>query len=374
MNLRTYLPVLATALAAIPLLGSFARADTAPKVTGPVAHENMAVYFVRGASAPGPVPQTLQEALAKGTVEVLETGNVQELKIENRGAEPVFVQAGDIVKGGRQDRVLTVSLLLQPGSGPVPVGSFCVEQGRWAARGGEDAKRFALSESLMPSREAKIAIARRYAATPPPAEAATSPQTAGTADDGIARQQRLLRSPPRSNGQGEVWRSVSKVQEQLTAALAAPVASDKSETSLQLSLENKRLKEAKTALTSAIEPAGLAGDDIVGVVIAVNGRISSADVYPSNALFRKMWPKLAEAAAVEALASKPASATADGTKAEPPKPEEVGQFLAEAETGGEQRRDLGNVGSVMAKDSAKALRVEAVSGGGTLVHRNYVAK
>src|SRR6185436_19044199 len=87
-------------------------ADSAPVISGPYVHENLAVYFVHGASAPGPVPLTLQEALAKGSVQVIETGRVNELEIENTGAEQVFIQAGDIVKGGKQDRVLTVSFML----------------------------------------------------------------------------------------------------------------------------------------------------------------------------------------------------------------------------------------------------------------------
>ena len=39
-------------------------------------HENLAVYFLHGPSTPGPVPLTLAEALAKGKVRVIETGNV----------------------------------------------------------------------------------------------------------------------------------------------------------------------------------------------------------------------------------------------------------------------------------------------------------
>ena len=45
------------------------------------------------------------------------------------------------------------------------------------------------------------------------------------------------------------------------------------------------------ALAKALGDKGLAGDDVVGYVFAVNGKINSADLYPSNALFRKMWRK-----------------------------------------------------------------------------------
>ena len=66
-----------------------------------------------------------------------ETGQVNELAIENVSPDrAVFVQAGDIVKGGRQDRVFSQDLVLKPRSGRVPIDAFCVESGRWRQRGG----------------------------------------------------------------------------------------------------------------------------------------------------------------------------------------------------------------------------------------------
>src|ERR1700690_4063577 len=127
-------------------------------MSGPVSHDNLAVYFVHGPSKAGPVPLTLQEALTQGAVRVSETGNVNALAIENFGEQTVFVQAGDIVKGGQQDRTLTVSLLLPPKSGRISIASFCVEHGRWSARGNEDVRTFATSGVAVPSREMKLAM------------------------------------------------------------------------------------------------------------------------------------------------------------------------------------------------------------------------
>ena len=82
--------------------GSSAFAADDIRVSGPIVHENLAVYLLHGSAADKAVPVTLQEALAKRTVRVDETGSVNELTVENLGSEEVFVQAGDIVKGGRQ--------------------------------------------------------------------------------------------------------------------------------------------------------------------------------------------------------------------------------------------------------------------------------
>ena len=42
-----------------------------------------------------------------------------------------------------------------------------------------------------------------------------------------------------------------------------------------------------------------------GLTIAVNGSLNRADLYVDGALFRKLWPKLLEGAAVEAVARRP---------------------------------------------------------------------
>src|SRR6202162_3049008 len=129
------------------------------RLSDPVVHGNLAIYFVFGKSRSGPVPLTLQEALARKVITVRETGQVNELQVENIGADEVFIQSGDIVKGGQQDRVLSVSMLLPPPSGAISIDSFCVESGRWSARGVEDARTFSSATAALPSRSAKLAIA-----------------------------------------------------------------------------------------------------------------------------------------------------------------------------------------------------------------------
>ncbi len=89
--------------------------------------------------------------------------------------------------------------------------------------------------------------------------------------------------------QQQVWEGVRKTQAQARRPLGAPVRSAQSASSLQLALENEQLIDAQQAYIKALKAAGENGDDIVGFVFAINGKINSADVYPSNGLFRKMW-------------------------------------------------------------------------------------
>ena len=142
MRCRAFLHLVACFLASLPFLAP-ALADAGLQVSGPIVHDNLAIYLVHGTGGGGgAVPLTLQEALAKGAVKVHETGSVNALTVENTGKDEVFVQAGDIVKGGQQDRVLSVDLLLPPRSGEVSIAAFCVEPGRWTARGNEDVRQF----------------------------------------------------------------------------------------------------------------------------------------------------------------------------------------------------------------------------------------
>ena len=340
----------------------FAFADAKTTVSSPHVHENLAVYFIHGESAPGPVPLTLQEALDKGSVRVLETGSVNELKIENTGSEDVFIQTGDIVKGGKQDRVLTMSFVLPPKSGEVALAAFCVERGRWSARGEESVAAFSSAGEMMPSREAKLAMR-----APRPAAAASAAEA--NQETASNRTEQMLSANWDYLRQSEVWASVAKVQGALSAGLSSDVASTSSATSLQLSLENEKLKEARAAYVKALQSQGEGKDDIVGYVIAVNGRINSADVYPSNALFRKMWPKLLVAAVTEAIGSEPDKAAAPA-----PSAAGVTEFLATAEKGSAQEQVVNPLSSQEVRDADAALFVEARRGDGAWVHRNYVAK
>src|SRR4029453_7112096 len=93
-----------------------------------------------------------------GVFFVYETADVNELEVENLSKEfDVFIQSGDIVKGGKQDRVLAASIIIPARSGRVRIESFCVESGRWTKRGGEDSTQFNSSNDRIVTKELKIA-------------------------------------------------------------------------------------------------------------------------------------------------------------------------------------------------------------------------
>jgi len=202
-------------------------------------------------------------------------------------------------------------MLLPPRSDLVSIPVFCVEHGRWSGRDGESATKFEVADSLMPSRTAKLAMrggdsdADQSAAARPNQRVSGRDQRAPDPDSVSARQQR-------------VWSGVAAIQGDLSSNLGTQVASARSRTSLQLALENGELGAKQAEFVKGLEKSADGDADIVGYVVAINGRLNSAEIYPSNGLFRKMWPALLRASATEAIKdrngeSRPLPTTADVT-------------------------------------------------------------
>jgi hypothetical protein len=341
MKTTRLLPALATLafLALAAPAGEVPPEGNPPKLSGPYRHKNLTVFLIHGEDR---IKDrriiTLQEAMQQGKVRVHETGNVQELAIENTSEnEAVFVHSGDIVKGGKQDRVIAYDLVVAPRSDKVPINSFCVEQGRWRGRGNEAAGHFESSANQVAGKDLKLAAKL-------------------------------------SGQQGEVWQKVAENQEKLSANVGERVQSGQSATSMQLSLENRKVKESVREYAEALAKSIEGKTDVVGFAFAVNGKVNSADVYASRELFRKLWPKLLESAAAEAVAeAKAGAATAEVAE------KDVRACLADAEKG---------KGKEQAKEVAPRVRMftrETEAGNclfetrderdkGEWLHRNYVRK
>jgi hypothetical protein len=202
---------------------------------------------------------------------VKETGNLNALSIENISKQTtVFLNAGDIVKGGRQDRTVRDDLILPPLSGASPQASFCVENGRWTKRGNEDAAAFAENNKVLSSRSMKLAA--RYGAN-----------------------------------QSDVWAGVTEQQEKLNSNVSrlagkqVDTRSSASASSLQLTLENQELDAVKKQYLDKFGSVLNGKTDVIGFVFCINGEINSAEIYNNKNLFRALWPKLLDSAITEAV-------------------------------------------------------------------------
>src|ERR1019366_4522418 len=214
-------------------------------LSGPFIHDNLQIFLIHGdTQLEERHYATLSEALEKKLVVIKETGNVQELTIENLSKDlTVFLNAGDIVKGGRQDRTVRDDLILPPQSGQVPWASFCVEHGRWTKRGEESPTAFSSNTKSLSSRKEKLAA--RYGLSQ------------SDVWSGVAEQQNKLNE--------NVSRLAGKPVELRDAASAS---------SLQLSLENKDLDSVKRQYLDKFNPLLNGKTDVIGFVYAINGELN----------------------------------------------------------------------------------------------------
>jgi hypothetical protein len=244
------------------------------------------------------------------------------------------VQSGDVVRGGEQDRMISVDFIVPPKSKRIPIAAFCVESGRWNKRGNEAAASFSTSENAVATKELKLAAKR-------------------------------------TNSQQAVWEKVKVAQEKLAENVKSVVADSSSPSSYELSVENSKVKETTADYVKALSGILQNKSDVIGYVFAINGHVNSADVYASRSLFVKLWPKLLKASAVEAIA--------ESNQAAAPKPvvsETVQTFLADSERAAASAKPVTNRVKLVTREDDKNIFFEtqdrAEKDG--WVHRNYIRK
>jgi len=304
-------------------------------ISGPYTHKNLTVFLIHGPDKlAGKNFLTLQEALDQKKVIVYETKSVNELAIQNLSNEDVYVQSGDIVKGGQQDRMMAVDLIVPRKSGKIPIAAFCVESGRWTKRGAEQVATFASSSDSVATKDLKLAA-------------------------------KVSRS------QGAVWENVTVAQDKLSANVGSRVNSSASESSLQLAVENAKVQENVNSYTRELASITKRKANVIGYVFAINGTVNSADVYASNALFLKLWPKLLKASSIEAVAE-----LQKDSKFEPMTEEQVKSFLAEAEAGAASEKEVTARVRLVTRDNKQSVFFETrdAADENAWVHRNYIKK
>ncbi len=280
------------------------------KVLDPIRHGNLTVFPVAAAkSYPTGEFLTLDEGLRSGEVVVTEAGSVQGLirrphtpAIRNDGAQvnrlvlvnnskrPLLLLAGEIVTGGKQDRVIGKDRIVPAESDPVDLSVFCVEPGRWVAT----SENFGASESMYGG----VAGGKLHAPAPMAMMAQPSVRAKAMGD----------------KNQNEVWAEVRKQQEMVTVEVAAAAPAVSTEiahtSSYARVMENEEVKKQVDAVAKPIEQnyqsliRQLRDRNAVGVVVAVNGRIIWADVFASTDLLEKYWPKLVRSYASEAVVTR----------------------------------------------------------------------
>jgi hypothetical protein len=266
-------------------------------LAGPYTHGDLSVYIFYRQQAPEARRQyiTLEEGLRNGLVKITERPHeaVASLQITNDSDVSLFLQVGQLLQGGRQDRTLGVSLVVPPHAQDLAIPAFCVEASRW--HGG---KVFAPQGVFAP---------------------------------------RSIRQAMADNDQKQVWNEVKDYKSQAAAGVAranqSEAESSKS-SSINEQLEGRPYRLAVGGYENDLSGAIDKVDNPVGMAYAIGSQFSTADIYTSSELFRKLYPMLLRTAASEALAASPVK------HFEPPSPSQVADAILAAWQGTHTKNEL----------------------------------
>jgi hypothetical protein len=308
---RSFFTLLGSGLLGISALGFACSSPGSPAQPGkpesdwrllePITYENLTIFPVVSSSGYDTSAfLTLEEGLSRGEVTVREQGaetlirnrgngrpippgysgpSVNQLVLINHSKRPLLLLAGELVSGGKQDRIIAKDRIVAPFGDPLPLDVFCVEHGRWSA-GSE----FNEAKTIVhPSVRENAAINQK---------------------------------------QADVWAAVaggSNVSGRMASPSAAPPrvsSADISETvtveaqtqSYKKIYESRRVGSSVETVVEEMqrrfrrETSGLKGERVVGVVVAYGGEVAWSDIFASSELFDAYWTKLLRSYAVEAVA------------------------------------------------------------------------
>jgi hypothetical protein len=266
------------------------------RLLDPITYENISIFpVISSVSRDTSSFVTLDEGLSSGEVIVREQGgdgmarsrgvalpqyntsaSVNQLVLINRGKRPVVLLAGELVSGGKQDRIIAKDRIVAPGSDPLPLDVFCVEHGRWSS-----GLQFSAANTMVhPSVREQAAV---------------------------------------NQSQTDVWDSVLKgtTSNVTPAPSAAPriearelndvVASAPTQSYSKI-YQHSRVGVSVDDFVDEIQrrfaraTSGSKGEHIVGVVVAYGGEVAWSDIFASSDMFHHYWTKLLRSYAVEALA------------------------------------------------------------------------
>jgi ARG/rhodanese/phosphatase superfamily protein len=269
------------------------------RLLDPVTFENISVFPVVSSNGQDTSPfLTLEEGLSTGEVLVREQGSeglvrgrdgrpvyvpqtntgasVNQLVLINRSRRPLLLLAGELVSGGKQDRVIGKDRIIPAGAPPLPLSVFCVEHGRWTG-----VPQFAAAKTIVhPSVRERAAVDQKQTEVWDAVRSGTTTK-APAAAPAPRMSVEDIQGAIDTNGRTEAY-------EKIYQSRAVGVSID------------DFVEEVRARFVRAT--SGLKDERIVGVVVAYGGEVAWSDIFASGDLFDHYWNKLLRSYAVEALA------------------------------------------------------------------------
>ncbi len=279
----------------------------------PVVHRHLAVYPV-SRRIPGSSEDylTLDEAHRAGVIIIKEhpSESVPTVVIRNIGGRPIYIIAGEIIIGGKQDRMISHDVLIPAGK-EIEVSVRCVEHGRWRGR----THKFESGGALGSSR---------------------------------------VRTALQFKEQQDVWDEVS-------AACEEHEAFSESGTYGAI-LSSRDVANQSNPFMNTMKK-GLKDRNIVGMVMALNGEIVCADIFASPEFFSKVKDKLLQAYVLDAV-------SAEVRTTDIPDGDDIASFFEEMKRAEKEELKAYEANENYMYESDRIMGSESLDKGGRTYHLN----
>jgi hypothetical protein len=229
------------------------------KVGGAQTYKNLTAYPVLSNHMSALNYITLDEALKQGLIEISEIdkdGSVPELKLVNKSEKMILIIDGEELVGAKQNRIVNTTMLISKME-TVVIPVSCVEQGRWVYK----TERFYSEERL------------------------ASPALRAMKADHVGNTVRA--SGQYKSDQGAIWQQIFEK------------ASRRGTRSSSMAMADIYNQE-KPALQDYIDNFRLEGSQL-GAIFFINGKSVGMDCFDKPDTFAKVFKKLFESYALDAL-------------------------------------------------------------------------
>jgi len=186
--------------------------------------------------------------------EVSSSGTVNILYAQNVSIDTLYLMAGEIIKGGKQDRIIGSDVVVLPGE-KKNISAFCVERGRWFA------------------------------------------QDSGTKFIGYSQgvSQNVRKAAVVKKDQGEVWSNVSQVN-----SSNGVISGTGAYTALE---QSKEYKDKMKMYLKVFLSAWHHDSSVVGIIAVSGNRVIGCDIFATHEIFKNAYNNLLHSYITEAISN-----------------------------------------------------------------------
>ncbi len=291
--------------------------DERHSVGEPITYGALAVFPVYLAAAERMQEfLTLDAAEELGVVVITEKsgGSVPAVIIRNTSDVSIYICAGEVIFGGKQDRMIAHDVVIAPRE-TIEVKVRCVESGRWHGTSSQFT-----SGGLMGSNKVREAV--------------------------------------QFMAQSDVWNRVAEQNAQLEAQTSTGT--------YRAALTHEEIQELYKAFARQILPK-LEEENVAGMIIAVNGEILCIDIFGSPALFDDLKEKILKASVLDIIGIEDEGSS-------PPSKARIMDFYREASRANSEQLQKYQENANNKRESQNALVNESVDDQGQMLHQNIIQK